>query len=121
MPRKSRVDAPGALHHLIARGMERRKIFSDDQDCHTFTDPLGTVLAETGTACYAWSLIPNHFHVLLRTGEVPIATVMRRLLTGHAISYNRRHRQHGHLFQNRYESILCQEDEYLLELVPTSI
>jgi REP element-mobilizing transposase RayT len=117
MPRKSRIDALGALHHLIARGIERRKIFSDDQDHQSFIDRLGLVLTETGTACYAWALIPNHFHLLLRTGAVPITTVMRRLLTGHAISYNHRHRRHGHLFQNRYKSILCQEDAYLLELV----
>jgi len=61
--------------------------------------------------------MPNHFHLLLRTGNVPISTVMRRLLTGYAGSFNRRHRRHGHLFQNRYKSILCQEDAYLLELV----
>ena len=62
-------------------------------------------------------LIPNHFHLLIRTGTAPVATVMRRLLTGHAQAYNRRHRRHGHLFQNRYKSILCQEDLYFLELV----
>lgn len=56
--------------------------------------------------------------VLLRTGDVPIATVMRRLLTRYAVTFNRRHRRHGHLLQNRYKSILCQEDPYLLELVP---
>jgi putative transposase len=54
---------------------------------------------------------------LLKTGNVPIATIMRRVLTGHALWYNRRHRRYGHLFQNRYKSILCQEDAYLLELV----
>ena len=54
---------------------------------------------------------------MLKTGPVPIATVMRRLLTGHAVRYSRRHQRHGHLFQNRYKSILCQEDSYLLELV----
>jgi hypothetical protein len=54
---------------------------------------------------------------MLKTGKVPVATVMRRLLTGHALRYNRRHRRSGHLFQNRYKSILCQEDTYFLELV----
>jgi hypothetical protein len=66
---------------------------------------------------FASTLIPNHLHLLLRTGSTPIATVMRRLLTGYAVSFNRRHRRHGQLFQNRYKSILCQEDLYLLELV----
>lgn len=61
-------------------------------------------------------MIPNHAHLLLRTGSVSIALVMRRLLTGYAVSFNRRHERHGHLFQNRYKSILCQEDPYLKEL-----
>jgi putative transposase len=116
MPRKSRIDAPGALHHIVARGIERCKIFRDDTDRNNFLDRLGGIIRETKTSCFGWALIPNHFHLLLRTGAVPIATVMRRLLTGYAVSHNRRHRRSGHLFQNRYKSILCQEDAYLLEL-----
>ena len=102
MPRKARIDAPGALHHIIVRGIERRKIFYDDSDRDNFLERLGGVLTETGTPCFAWTLIPNHAHLLLRTGVTPIATVMRRLLTGYAVSFNRRHRRHGQLFQNRY-------------------
>ena len=117
MPRQSRIDAPGALHHIIARGIGRRNIFNDDQDRENFLERLKKVLEETRTGCYAWALIPNHFHLLLRTGDVPVATSMRRLLTGHGATYNRRHRRSGHLFQNRYKSILCQEETYLLELV----
>lgn len=117
MPRKARIDAPGALHHIIVRGIERRKIFRDDSDRYNFIERLGSILEETRTECFAWALIPNHFHLLLRTGGHPVANVMRRLLTGHAIYFNRRYRRHGHLFQNRYKSILCQEDAYLLELV----
>jgi len=117
MPRKARIDAPGALHHIICRGIERRQIFKDDADSDNFVKRLNIILKETITRCYAWALIPNHFHLLLRTGNVPIATVMRRLLTGYAVSFNRRHRRHGHVFQNRYKSILCQKDPYLLELV----
>lgn len=117
MPRQSRLDAPGALHHIIVRGIERQKIFRDDADRDNFLERLGSVLIDTHTPCYGWALIPNHVHVLLRTGDVPLATVMRRLLTGYAVSFNRRHRRHGHLFQNRYKSVLCQEDPYLLELV----
>jgi putative transposase len=117
MPRQARIDAPGALQHIICRGIERRNIFRDDADREYFIDRLGDVLLETSTPCYAWSLMPNHFHLLLRTGNIAIATVMRRLLTGYAVAFNRRHRRHGHLFQNRYKSILCQEDPYLLELV----
>jgi REP element-mobilizing transposase RayT len=117
MPRKARIDAPGALQHIIVRGIERRKIFYDNGDRNNFLERLEVVLTETSTPCFAWTLIPNHLHLLLRTGCTPIATVMRRLLTGYAVTFNRRHRRHGHLFQNRYKSILCQEDLYLLELV----
>jgi putative transposase len=117
MPRKARIDAAGALHHIILRGIEGRKIFWDDTDCDSFVERLGQVLTETHTDCFAWALIPNHVHFLLRTGLTPISLVMRRLLTGYAVQFNRRHRRHGHLFQNRYKSVLCQEDPYLKELV----
>jgi putative transposase len=117
MPRKARIDAPGALHHIIVRGIERRRIFYNNRDRDNFLERLAVVLTETSTPCFAWTLIPNHLHLLLRTGTTPIATVMRRLLTGYAVTFNRRHRRHGQLFQNRYKSILCQEDLYLLELV----
>jgi putative transposase len=117
MPRQSRIDTPGALHHIICRGIDRQQIFSDDSDRDHFVSRLGGILIDTSTRCFAWALIPNHFHLLLQTGATPISTVMRRLLTGHAVSFNRRHRRHGHLFQNRYKSILCQEDSYFLELV----
>jgi len=117
MPRKSRIDAPGALHHIIIRGIERRAIFKDRIDRTNFIKRLGMVLSETSTPCYAWVLMHNHVHLLLKTGLTPVATLMRRLLTGYAQQFNRRHRRHGQLFQNRYKSFLCQEDAYLLELV----
>lgn len=117
MPRSGRIDAPGALHHIIFRGIDRRKIFQDDVDRDNFLDRLGRMLSETETPCFAWALIPNHAHLLIRTGTVSLSVVMRRLLTGHAVWYNRRYKRHGHVFQNRYKSILCQEEPYLLELV----
>ncbi len=117
MPRKARIDAPGAVHHVIIRGIERRDIFRDKHDRNNWLARLGSITEESRTSCFAWALMTNHVHLLLRTGMVPLATVMRRLLTGYAVSFNRRHRRHGQLFQNRYKSILCQEDLYLKELV----
>jgi REP element-mobilizing transposase RayT len=117
MPRKARIDAPGALHHIIVRGIDRCRIFRDNRDRDQYLERLGNILTESETPCYAWALMSNHFHLLLKTGLVPLASVMRRLLTGHAVCFNRRHRRHGHLFQNRYKSILCQEEAYLRELV----
>lgn len=117
MPRKARLDAPGALQHIIIRGRERSPIFKGSRDYENFLTRLGSILTETATTCYAWALLTNHIHLLLRTGTTPITTVMRRLLTGYAQQFNRRHNRHGYLFQNRYKSFLCEDDPYLLELL----
>jgi REP element-mobilizing transposase RayT len=101
----------------MVRGIERRKIFRDNKDKDNFFERLGNIIEDTSTPCYAWCLLSNHVHLLLRTGDHPIAALMRRLLTGYALTFNRRYGRHGQLFQNRYKSILCQEDAYLLELV----
>jgi len=117
MPRKSRIDAPGALHHITAYGTGSDAIFRGDADRDGFIERLAAILTETRTPCLAWALLENHFHLLLKTGNVPIATVMRRLLAGYAGAFNRRHQRQGSVFRNRYKSILCQEDAYPTELV----
>jgi len=117
MPRTARLDTPGLLHHIMIRGMERRKIFNDDEDREDLIERLSVLLPETRTQCYAWSFLANHAHFLFRSGPQGISGLMRRLLTGYAVSYNRRHRRHGQLFQNRYKSVICQEDSYLQKLV----
>lgn len=117
MSRQARIDAPGALHHILIRGIEQKGIFEDDKDREDFLERLSKLIQETVTPCYAWAVMTNHVHLLLRTGTVPIASIMRRLLTGYAMKFNRRHRRYGHVFQNRYKSILCEEDRYLKQLV----
>ena len=117
MPRGPRLDAPETLHHIIFRGIERGLIVRDDVDREDFISRLGRLAKETSTAMYAWSLMSNHGHMLLRSGKGGIPTLMRRLLTGYAVSYNRRHARWGHVFQNRYKSIICEEDVYFQRLV----
>jgi putative transposase len=117
MPRHSRIDAPGAVHHVMVRGIVRGAIFYDNVDRERLIERAAMVLGEGKATCYAFALLSNHFHLLLRTGITPIAGIMSRLLTGYAVSFNARHRRAGHLFQNRYKSILCEEEPYLLELV----
>jgi len=117
VPRQARLDAPGVLHHVMARGIERAQIFRDDRDRDGLVKRL-SVLAEDGAfLLYAWALIPNHFHLLVRTGKMPLSRAMRRLLTGHAVTFNLRHKRAGHLFQNRYKSTVCEDEPYFLELV----
>jgi len=117
MPRQARLDAPGTLHHIILRGIEKRRIVDDDKDRKNFVKRLGDLSEETETKIYAWSLLTNHAHLLLRSGPSGLPKFMRRFLTGYAVTYNLRHLRHGHLFQNRYHSIVCDEEVYFRELV----
>lgn len=117
MPRKARLDAEGAIHHVIVRGIEQRRIFDDDGDRRNFISRMAKVAVESETTIYAWALLPNHAHVLMRSGPLGISKFMRRLLTGYAVYYNRRHERQGYLFQNRYKSILCDEEVYFKELI----
>ncbi|MBW2334851.1 MAG: transposase, partial [Deltaproteobacteria bacterium] len=96
MPRQARLDAPGTLHHIIIRGIERKKIVNDDHDRQDFVSRMGNIALDTQTHIYAWALMTNHAHILLRSGPSGLSHYMRRLLSGYAISYNRRHRRHGH-------------------------
>jgi putative transposase len=117
MPRRARLDAPGTLHHVIVRGIEKRRIVDDDLDRKMFVERLGNLSQRFQTAIYAWALMTNHAHILLRSGPQGLSSFMRKLLTGYAGGYNRRHHRYGHLFQNRYKSIVVDEDFYFKELV----
>ena len=117
MPRQARLDAPGTLHHVIVRGIEKRQIVDDEEDRTRFIDRLAEIVQASGTRVYAWALMTNHLHLLLRSGPWGLPKFMRRMLTGYAITYNLRHARHGHLFQNRYRSVVCDEDVYFRELV----
>lgn len=117
MPRQPRLDAPGILQHVMGRGLDRQTIFRDDRDRADFVNRLAGLVEAGGLRVYAWALLPNHFHLLVSTGSRPLARNMRILLTGYAGEFNRRHRRRGHLFQNRYKSIVVEEEPYLLELV----
>lgn len=117
MPRKARIDIPGILQHIIARGIERRNIFEDDRDRGYFLEQLGKVITKNGAKCYGWVLMPNHFHLVMMSGKGGISKIMRQLLTRYAVYFNHKKRRSGYLFQNRYKSIVCERDVYLLELV----
>jgi putative transposase len=116
MPRQPRLDAPGTLHHVIGRGIERTKIFRNRGDREDFLDRLTKLWEAKSLSVYAWALLETHFHLLVRSGTQSLSDSMRKLLTGYVVNFNRRHKRYGHLFQNRYKSILCEEDPYLLEL-----
>lgn len=117
MPRQARLDVPGALHHIMVRGINKSNIFEDEQDKVRFLERLGQTVIEGKCTVYAWVLMSNHAHILFKSGKEGISAIMRKLLTWYAVYFNRRHRRTGHLFENRYKSILCDEENYLLALV----
>lgn len=118
MPRQARINVPGLFHHVMARGIEGREIFRDESDRENFLARLSDVLsAADAPRLYAWALMSNHFHLLIQPVASDLSTIMRRLLTGHAVRFNLRHKRQGHLFQNRYKSIVVEEESYFLELV----
>ena len=104
MLRKARIDALSALHHIIFRGIEGRRIFSGDQERDNFINRLADIVTETKAIYFRWALIPNQAHFLLRTGQTPLAIIMSRMLTGYVVSYRHRHRRRGHLFQSGWKN-----------------
>ena len=117
MARKSRVEFEGAFYHVIARGNQRQKIFRDDQDRLRYLQRLGHYQERYGFTLYAYVLMSNHVHLLVSTGRVALSKIMQGIQFSYTQFYNRRHRTVGHLFQGRYKTILCDRDQYLLELV----
>ena len=112
MVRLARLDAPGMIHHVMVRGVERRRLFLDDRDYEEFLGRIPRALEKAPCRVLAWALMPNHVHLLVRSGDRGLASFMRRLMTGYAMAFNRRHRRVGHLVQNRFKSIVCEEDPY---------
>lgn len=116
MPRQARLDAPGTLHHVMGRGIEKTAIFRKEEDRKDFLNRVALLYQGKAWKVYAFALMDNHFHLLVRTERQSLSYSMKKLLTGYVVNFNRRHKRYGHLFQNRYKSIICEDDPYLLEL-----
>lgn len=117
MPRMQRFYRPSALFHIMARGIESQKIFEVDQDKYEFLNRFAKHRAETGYLCLAWCLMDNHYHLLVRSNEKPVSTLMRPLNGGYARWFNKKYGRRGYLFQDRYKSVLCQDQEYAQQLI----
>jgi putative transposase len=105
------------MHHVISRGIEKGLVFEDDVDRHNFLGRLTNLAGGEQLQVLAFSLLPNHFHLLVRTLKTPLSVFMSRLLTGYSCYFNKRHERSGHLFQNRFKSFVVDEESYFLELV----
>jgi len=111
-----RLEFEGALYHLCARGNRRERIFADQEDCLRFLALLKESVGRYQVEIHAYVLLPNHFHLLARTPKANLSRWMHWLIGAYSISFNRRHRKSGHLFQGRYKSFLVGGGDYLLGL-----
>ena len=109
MPRPLRIEYAGACYHLMSRGDRREEIFRDDLDRKRFLEVLGRACGKNGWQVHAYCLMSNHFHAVVETPQPNLAVGMRWLLGTYTQSFNRRHRQWGHLFGGRYKAQLIDE------------
>jgi putative transposase len=116
MARKPRIHFPGALYHVIARGNRRERIFRDEKDYQLYLNLLREYKDRYGFYLYAYTLIPNHVHLLIEVGQYPLSRLMQNLQFRYTRNFNIKYKNYGHLFQGRYKAILCEKDSYLLEL-----
>lgn len=117
MARRPRLFAPGLLYHVIVRGNQKRKTFLDHQDYQVYLQRLAKYRKKYDYALYAYCLMPNHVHLLVESSNRPLAKFMQGLQQSYSQYFNLRHRKAGHVFQGRYKAIICEKDEYLLQLV----
>lgn len=117
MPRSLRIEYPGAWYHVMNRGLGRRSIFASNKDRETFLKLLGDISETFRIEVHAYSLMNNHYHLLIQTPEGKLSRAMRHLNGVYTQIYNKRNQTDGPLFRGRYKSLLVDSDEYLLELV----
>jgi len=117
MSRPLRVEYPGAVYHVMARGNERRKTFRDDADRRQFLAVLEQVVAEQGLRVHGYCLMPNHYHLLVETPRGNLSRAIGWLQTTYTVRFNRRHRRSGHLFQGRFKAQIVEADAYAMELL----
>ena len=117
MARPPRLEIPGALYHVTARGNERRAIFRDDTDRSEYLDRIAHCRKKLPFELLAYCLMTNHVHLAIRRGSAPLSRIMARLHSTYAEWFNRRHGRVGHLFQGRYKAFFVRDDRHLYALV----
>lgn len=117
MARQPRIHYPEAVFHVYSRGNNKGLIFLDDQDYRAFLRLLKAAKGKLKFKLYAYALMPNHFHLVVRVAEAPVSDLMQRLLGGYARYFNRRYERVGHVFQGRFHLKHCTTDSYLTSLV----
>ena len=116
MPRPTRLQYPGALYHVTARGVQQDAIFLDDDDRRALLKYVARALEEGRARAFAYCLMGNHYHLVLQTSLPNLSTLMQRINSGFCQSVNRRHDRSGHLLEARFKAVVVDRDNYLLEV-----
>ena len=114
MPRPPRIEYPNALYHVTSRGNARQTLFHTDQDRQRFLTQLQDNLDSYGVVLYAWVLMTNHFHLVIRTPRANLSRFMQRLNSSYSLYYRYKHRKPGHVLGGRYKAPVIEDEEYLL-------
>lgn len=117
MPRHQRILSETGTYHIMMRGNERKDLFRSDDDKKQFLQILFDKKKETGFAVYAFCLMDNHVHILIKESEESLATTMKRVNASYAIYFNQKYHRVGHLFQDRFRSEPIEDEQYLIAVV----
>lgn len=114
MPRGPRLRSETGIYHIIMRGINRQNIFEEESDCERFIETLQRYKEHCGYSLYAYCLMGNHLHLLLKEGIEPLEQVMRRICGSYVYWYNRKYDRVGNLFQDRFKSEPVEDEKYFL-------
>ncbi len=117
MPRSARKKSSSGIYHIVLRGINKQRIFEDDEDNRYFLEKLKTYKDISGYEIYAYCLMSNHVHLLMKEGEEPLSTAFRRIGASYVYWYNWKYSRAGHLFQDRFKSEPVEQDEYFLTVM----
>ncbi len=116
MPRSTRIEYPGALYHVTARGVQQGAIFVDDRDRGCLLAILARTLAACEARAFAFCLMGNHYHFVLQTRQANLSVLMHRVNSLYSLTFNRRHGRRGHVFEGRFKALHVDRDAYLIEV-----
>lgn len=114
MPRIPRIIFENAFYHVFSRGNNKQKIFLEESDYRKFLKIIGKLKEKYDHLLFGYCLMPNHFHLLIETRKMPISKILSSLLTSYTIYFNKKYKRSGHLFQDRFRSLICDKENYFL-------